>query len=184
MSSFDTMENSLKKLASRWSFVPLEELTLLRLIHHYSDFVASELRQLAKPFGLTDWSLRALLMMQGSENGQGVPMATLSMITGESAANMTRVCDELVKSGLAIRSNDANDRRKVLLSATSKAESILEEVLPIVWGHLAKSMSLLTKDEHILMIGLLKKLTIGLENEAEKIIQSRILEEPAKAANS
>lgn len=173
MSDFDKMEQSLKLLSARWSFLPLKELTLLRLIDHYGDFIAQQLRQLVRPYGLTDWSLRALLMMQGGENGKGVSMAMLSLATGETSTNMTRVCDELVKSGLATRADDAKDRRKVLLSATPKAEEILSQALPKVWSHLATSMSVLSEDELVLLIGLLKKLTIGAEIEAEKLLQSR-----------
>ncbi len=169
MSEFDAMENSLKLLAKRWDFLPINELTLLRLVNHYGDYISSQLRQLVRPFGLTDWSLRALLMMQGAANGKGVPMAMLSTITGETATNMTRVCDELVKSGLATRSNDPNDRRKVLLSVTPKAEELLEKALPLVWRHLANSMSGLSADELGLMISLLKKLVIGAEAEAKTI---------------
>lgn len=174
MSCFDKMEQSLFQLSKKWVSAPLEELTLLRLIHHYSDYIAAQLRQLVQPFGLTDWSFRALLMMQGSENGKGVSMAMLGMITGESATNMTRICDELVKSGLATRSNDPNDRRKVLLSVTPVAKEILEKASPIVWSHLAQSMEVLTKEEIGLMIGLLKKLTKGAENQSDKIYAKNI----------
>ncbi len=169
MSGFETMERSLKLLSKRWDFLPINELTLLRLVNHYGDYISGLLRQLVRPFGLTDWSLRALLMMQGAANGMGVPMAMLSTITGETATNMTRVCDELVKSGLAIRSSDPEDRRKVLLSVTPKAEEILEKALPLVWNHLANSMNGLSKEELALLISLLKKLLIGAEDEAKRI---------------
>jgi len=169
MSSFNEMEQSLKKLSGASANVPLDEVTLLRLIHHYSDFITVMLRQLVKPYNLTDWSMRALLMMRADADKKGVPMATLGNITGESATNMTRICDELVKSGLAIRSSDLQDRRKVLLSTTPKADAILAQVTPLVWGHLSSSMSELSKEEITLMIALLKKLTIGAENEAKLI---------------
>ena len=164
MSQFDIIEASLKQLTKRSGPLPLDEVILLRLIHHYSDDVNRRLRQALKSYGLNEWKFRTLLMLQAAGR-PGLPMAQLSHIAGETATNMTRICNELVADGWACRTTDAADRRKVLLSILPRAESVLAEVSPSIWRRLEWGMAVLSPQEMTQMTKLMKRLIVQAEAE-------------------
>jgi DNA-binding MarR family transcriptional regulator len=164
MSQFDIIEASLKRLAARSDEMPLDATVLLRLIHHYSNDVTQRLRRTLKPHGLTEWTFRTLLMLQAAGK-PGVPMSQLSHIAGETATNMTRICNELVEDGWACRTTDAADRRKVLLSILPKAEAALAKVTPSIWSRLDWGMAVLSPQEMAQMIRLMKRLVVRAEAE-------------------
>jgi MarR family transcriptional repressor of emrRAB len=166
MSEFDVIESSLQRLAARAEVVPLDELILLRLIHHYSDAVNLFLRQTLKPHGLNEWEFRTLLMLQAAGRA-GVPMTQLSQLAGETTTNMTRICNGLVKDGLAVRSSDTGDRRKILLSILPRGEAILAEVTPGIMTLLRWSMEALTVEEIAVMTKLMKRLVARMETGPE-----------------
>ncbi len=162
MIKFEIIEDSLRRLAARYP-APIEQLVLLRLIHHVSNEMNLLLRRLLKPHGLNEWEYRTLVMLQ-SAGRTGVPMAQLSHIAGETATNMTRICNQLVASGWACRMTDAADRRKVVLAALPKAEAMLARVTPVVWERLGQGMEVLDPQEIALMTGLLKRLAAHAES--------------------
>ncbi len=157
MSKFDVIEASLRRLVARAGVVPLDKLILLRLIHHYSDAVNLFLRETLKPHGLNEWQFRTLLMLQAAGRGGG-PMTQLSHLAGETATNMTRICNALVAEGLAVRTTDSGDRRKTLLSILPKAEAILAEVTPGIMTLLDWGMEVLSPEELTVMTKLMKRL--------------------------
>ena len=171
MSRFDVIEASLKQLDARVGPIPLAEVTLLRLIHHYSVDVHQRLRQALKPHGLNEWKYRTLVRLQAA-GPAGVPMSQLSHIAGETATNMTRICDELVADGWACRVTDPADRRKVLLSILPRAETVLAKVSPDVWRRLEWGMAVLTPQEIAQMIRLMKRLVVRAEAEDQHLRES------------
>jgi MarR family transcriptional repressor of emrRAB len=162
MSKFDVIETSLKRLAAKTP-APVEKLILLRLIHHLSNEMNLLLRRLLKPHGLNEWQYRTLMMLQSAGNS-GVPMAQLSHIAGETATNMTRICNELVAGGWARRLADTTDRRKVVLTILPKAEALLTKVTPMVWERLERGMEVLSPQEIAQATRLLKALVVRAES--------------------
>jgi MarR family transcriptional repressor of emrRAB len=100
---FDVVENGLRRLASRRDRIPLIDVTIVRLLSHLDGEITTRLRKALKRYALNDWSLRTLLMLQSGDH-DAISMVELSVITGETRTNMTRICDALVEQGLAVRS--------------------------------------------------------------------------------
>ena len=78
--------------------------------------------------GLSHAAVNALAVIEGEGT---------SMLTGEVAARMhitsgtvTSLLDNLERKGFVARSNDPDDRRRVLVDVTPKAQAVLDEVLP------------------------------------------------------
>jgi DNA-binding MarR family transcriptional regulator len=74
--------------------------------------------------------LNALAVIEG----EGHPM-----LTGEVAARMhitsgtvTSLLDNLERKDYVVRSNDRDDRRRVLVDITSTAQAVLDDVLPAI----------------------------------------------------
>jgi DNA-binding MarR family transcriptional regulator len=168
-SKFDIIEARLAELAERRPEVPLQDVVLLRAINHFSTGVLQNMRRAwLKPYGLTDWSFRTLVMLPRAGDGspEAVSMADLSLITGESGPNMTRICDELVKRGLAVRKASPEDRRKVFLALTARGEALVDAAAPDMWGRLRWGMEIFTDDEKAAMTVFLKRLIERVEAEA------------------
>ena len=168
MSKLDRIEARVSDLAESHPDLPLRDVALLRSLNHVSNDFLTRMRAALKPYGLTDWSFRTLMMLPraGDANVSPIPMADLGLLTGESGPNLTRICDELVKQGLAERRPSPGDRRKVCLARTAKADAALEETAPDVWGRLEWVMQVLTEEEKALMTRLLRRLAERLEAEA------------------
>jgi MarR family transcriptional regulator, negative regulator of the multidrug operon emrRAB len=166
MSKFGVIEVSLRRLAARHP-APIEELVLLRLIHHVSNEMNLLLRRLLKPSGLNEWEYRTLVMLQ-SGGRSGVPMAQLSHIAGETATNMTRICNQLVAGGWACRMTDAADRRKVMLTIMPKAEALLAKATPGIWEQLERGMNVFNPQEIAQLTKLLKRLAVRAESAARE----------------
>jgi DNA-binding MarR family transcriptional regulator len=78
--------------------------------------------------GLSHAALNALAVIEG----EGQPM-----LTGEVATRMhvtsgtiTSLLDNLERKGFVARSNDPDDRRRVLVDVTKKAQGVLDAALP------------------------------------------------------
>ena len=83
-----------------------------------------------KRHGLSHAALNALAVIEG----EGEPM-----LTGEVAVRMhvtsgtvTSLLDNLERKGYVVRSDDPDDRRRVLVDITPAAQAVLDEALPAV----------------------------------------------------
>jgi len=81
-------------------------------------------------YGLSHAALNALAVIEG-ESGP--------MLTGEVAARMhitsgsvTSLLDNLERKDFVVRSNDRDDRRRVLVDITPAAQAVLDQVLPAI----------------------------------------------------
>jgi MarR family 2-MHQ and catechol resistance regulon transcriptional repressor len=81
----------------------------------------------------------------------------------KSTGNVTLVLDNLEKVGLIVRTRDTQDRRKVILSLTSKGEDLISQVFPLQAEVIAQELSVLEPDEQRQLGQLCKKLGKGLE---------------------
>jgi DNA-binding MarR family transcriptional regulator len=81
-------------------------------------------------YGLSHAALNALAVIEGA----GQPM-----LTGEVATRMhitsgtvTSLLDNLERKQFVVRSNDPDDRRRVLVDITPAAQSVLDQALPAI----------------------------------------------------
>lgn len=68
-----------------------------------------------------------------------VTAGEIAAFTGLTTGAVTGIIDRLVKAGYAERVSDPQDRRRVLVAR--KANSRLDELLPIIFGPLGKDMA-------------------------------------------
>jgi DNA-binding MarR family transcriptional regulator len=94
------------------------------------NLVESTVGAVCRRHGLSHAAVNALAVIEG----EGEPM-----LTGEVAARMhitsgtvTSLLDNLERKHYIVRSNDRDDRRRVLVDITPAAQALLDEVLPAI----------------------------------------------------
>ena len=161
--SFAVIESSIGRVAKRMRGAPVQDLVLIRLIKHLTARFSLNLGRMVRPAGLNEVSFRTLMMLYANAE-HGVHASMLSDATGETRANITRVCDELARKGLLQRHPGVEDRRRVVLELTRKGEALIERLLPKVWGGLEHGMRALGSAEKRELERLLKKLVAVFED--------------------
>ena len=76
-----------------------------------------------------------------------------------TGGNMTVVIDNLVKENLVKRCIDSNDKRVNLISITKEGTNLIKEIFPKHLENINEIFSVLTRDEKVNLISLLKKLS-------------------------
>jgi MarR family transcriptional regulator, negative regulator of the multidrug operon emrRAB len=139
-----------------------EDVVLMRLItsmaRHYDEIT----NRVIRPQRLNHVMFKTLLMAFGSPSNELNP-SQLSTVTGESRANMTRICDELCERGLIVRHSSESDRRRVVISITAAGDRMVRKMLPKIRVPLQRAHVLLTAEEKRQLEMLLKKQLAGLE---------------------
>ncbi|MGA9343250.1 MAG: MarR family transcriptional regulator [Rhodanobacteraceae bacterium] len=142
--------------------MPTREIVLIRLIKHLSTVFSGMLNQRLRPLGFHEVSFRTLLMLYASSDHTVHP-SELCTATGESRANMTRLCDDLCRKGLVRRRPSTSDRRRIRLELTARGVDTVEDMLPIAWRAVHCVNSALDADERTQLEGLLKRLLASAE---------------------
>ena len=119
------MRRRSKPTAKRLSHADYAALARLRLaLRRFTAFSASA----AHAAGLPAQQHQALLAIKGYPRGEAMTVGALAenlLITPHAA---TELVDRLVDAGLISRSKDANDRRRLILALTRKAERLLHSL--------------------------------------------------------
>lgn len=97
-----------------------------------------------KPYSLT--SEQYVIMRSVQENPHISP-TQLSEITYKDKTTITRMIDTLVKNDMLIRIPREDDRRAYEIRWSSKAEKIMNEILPLAEGVLKKLRAQFNADE-------------------------------------
>ena len=161
--SFAVIESSIDRVARRIRGAPVQDLVLIRLIKHLTARFNINLGRMVRPAGLNEVSFRTLMMLYANAE-HGVHASMLSDTTGETRANITRICDELARKGLLRRHPGLEDRRRVVVELTRKGEALIEGLLPKVWSELEHGMRALKQSEKRELERLLKKLVTVFED--------------------
>jgi DNA-binding MarR family transcriptional regulator len=84
--------------------------------------------QAARKAGLTPQQHQAVLVIRGFGSEQGVTIGDLASHLLLKPQTVVGLVDRLVEANFVARVPDADDRRRVLLKLTAKAEKILKEL--------------------------------------------------------
>jgi len=84
----------------------------------------------AQRYGLSHAALNALAVIEGS--GAPITVGTVSARMHITSGTMTGVIDTLERNGYIERLADPEDRRRVLVEVTPKAQAVLDQLLPEV----------------------------------------------------
>jgi DNA-binding MarR family transcriptional regulator len=87
--------------------------------------VRAHLDDLLKPFGVTALQYTALTVLEHSGELSAAQLARNSFVTAQSMADMVRA---LTSKGLITRTQDATDRKRLLISLTPEGGSFLAQV--------------------------------------------------------
>lgn len=74
-----------------------------------------------------------------------------------TSGNMTVVIKNMEKKGWVERISCPNDKRSFLVSLTEDGQAVIEKALPSHIGYVEEAFSVLTEDEQVQLIELLKK---------------------------
>lgn len=139
-----------------------DDVVLMRLVtslaRRYDELVSEAIR----PEQLNQVMFKTLLMAFGSPDNELNP-SELSSATGESRANMTRICDQLCERGLIERHPAESDRRRIVVSLTPAGERLVRKLLPNMRESLARAHASLGTKEKKALERLLKMQLMGLE---------------------
>jgi MarR family transcriptional repressor of emrRAB len=155
------VEKNLKGLSRQVPDMPLVESLVLRVAIILGRDLNSRLDRLLKPAGLAEGEYRVLMALFscGGSSFAGELCAALA----QSPANLTRVCDALVKRKLVVREAHAGDRRKILLSLQPAGEKLLRSLLPQISGNVAAVFDGISMADRRRLLADLKRLLAGID---------------------
>ena len=105
--------------------------SFLRLIAHTGLAMRSYADQQLKSYGLT---VEQLQVLKQTDLRVGLPQRTLSVLTGKSPANITRILDRLEKKERIVRKANPDDRRSSLVFLTGVGKILSDEVTSLFEG--------------------------------------------------
>ena len=162
MSSFLPTEQRLAVTRRRHPAFPREPAVLVRLIKHLHKRIHDDANTALKPFGLNHPQYNLLMMLYGTE-GAGLSASELALSSGEKAANITRLTNELCEKGLIGRAASEDDRRKLVLTLTPTGLALIDRFLPSICALLAEQTEGLAARDQIELERLLKKFLDGFD---------------------
>jgi DNA-binding MarR family transcriptional regulator len=136
-----------------------------RLIALTGQAMRSYADQRLKTYDLTVEQLQVLKQIDG-DGGQ--PQNRLSVLTGKSPANITRILDRLEKKNRIVRQLNPDDRRSSLVFLTKEGKALHDEVINLFDGlrsELAKGIEL---EKQQVAAEVLKKIRENIEKMSEK----------------
>ncbi|MBP1474288.1 MarR family transcriptional regulator [Frateuria sp. MAH-13] len=162
MTSFLPTEQRLAVTRRRHPAFPRAPAVLVRLIKHLHKRIHDDANAALKCFGLNHPQYNLLMMLYGTEDG-GLSASELAQSSGEKAANITRLTNELCEKGLIERAASEDDRRKLILSLTPAGLVLIERLLPSICVLLQDQTEGLTAREQAELERLLKKFLDGFD---------------------
>lgn len=136
------------------------------LLHDQFSRLTRQLRNMELPQGMTPERLSALAVIDKRGPISVTALADKEMVR---PATMSRMVSALVDEGLVRRSEDKNDGRGVLVSATPKGRRAYQRAQQIRLSHFSEALGELSSDQLAAMRSLaaaLEKLTELLEGSA------------------
>ena len=117
-------------------------------------------------FPVRDIRISEYSVLVGIAENPGVRQGVLADFLKIKWSNMTKVVRELEKRGLIGRRIPPNDRRSVELYVTEKGHRLIEDVAPMMRAADRKAVSMLSDEEHVQLLTLLRKVAGWPQAEA------------------
>lgn len=156
------VEKNLRGIRRQVLEMPLVEYMVLRTAIIVGRDLNARLDRLLKPAGLAEGEYRVLMALFSC--GGSAFAGELCQALAQSPANLTRVCDALVKRKWVSRSLDANDRRKIRLSLQPAGEKLLRSLLPRISTNVAAVFDGFKASERKRLLADLKRLLAGIDS--------------------
>ncbi|GAB7127995.1 MarR family winged helix-turn-helix transcriptional regulator [Amantichitinum ursilacus] len=155
--TFADIENRIERVCARVPGSDRQPVLLKMLLQHIAGGLNSRMNEVLREYNLNRISFLALVMLVSS-GGKPLNPSDLAEATGESRANVTRICDELVAKSLLRREPNPEDRRRIDLYLAPQGEELVQRTLPKIQNHAFSPFNDLTAEERDLLEAILKKL--------------------------
>jgi MarR family transcriptional regulator, negative regulator of the multidrug operon emrRAB len=169
---FDMLEENVRALRARVPDLPFTEILLCRLLVHMGREMATSFEQKIRPFGLAEAEFRVLTTLFSQPGGVAHP-SDLCARAAQSAANMSRISDALVRRDLITRVPSAHDRRRMVLRITEQGEDLVRRLLPKLFVPLRGLWAEFSESEQRLLISQLKRLYANLDEVDTQMLPER-----------
>lgn len=143
--------------------LPVQEVLLTRLLLLVGGHLLSELELNLRPHGLNDSDFRTLMMIYSSPSGRANP-TELCEYAQQSATNMTRIANVLVKAGLVTRAPSDEDRRRVVLSITTAGKRLVRKILPPLFPQVLGAFASLSASDKRTLDRLLRQVALNIDS--------------------
>ncbi|MEW9669991.1 MarR family winged helix-turn-helix transcriptional regulator [Ammoniphilus sp. 3BR4] len=163
-------QQNLELIIKRFPALETQPAEILLGLIQTSHEVYHELTSRLAQYGLSQGKFRILLSL--FEHERPLNPSELADYAGVTRSTMTGLIDGLEQDEL-IRRGSLDDRRKVAIHLTEKGKQVMDTLLPLYATHTAQIMSELSKEEQHHLMGLLKKLRVGLEQSKENSVFTR-----------
>jgi MarR family transcriptional repressor of emrRAB len=141
----------------------LGDVRLMLLVRHCHGLCMDLFGRQLEAHGLSKFGYIAMMLLHSTPNNLANP-SELCELAGETRANMTRICDELVAKGLMKRVPNETDRRRIDLSLTPAGIQLLHETVPPLRQRLKEILDgVFSTDEKDTLVRLLGRLNQTLE---------------------
>lgn len=164
LSQLPHVEANLRRIARRVPELPLAETLICRLAVIIGRDLNASLDGILRPLGLTEPEYRVLAALYARE-GAACPR-DLCAALAQSPANLTRICDTLVRRGLVSRTLDSRDRRRMHLTLRPAGQRLLEKLFPAMCVGIGTVFEGFSAAEKKRLLDGLKKLLQGLDTIA------------------
>ena len=121
--------------------------------------------QRLKSYDLTVEQLQVLKQIDG-DGGQ--PQNRLSLLTGKSPANITRILDRLEKKNRIVRQLNPDDRRSSLVFLTKEGKALHDEVMHLFDGLRSELVNGIEVEKQLVVVEVLKGIRENIEKMSEK----------------
>ncbi|SMC27527.1 MarR family transcriptional regulator, negative regulator of the multidrug operon emrRAB [Andreprevotia lacus DSM 23236] len=164
--SFKSTEDKIDQVCQRMqdpeADATRQNVLLTHLIKHVYAGLHARMTDALREHDLNPVSFTALMMLFSQCHSTLNP-SQLAEATGESRANVTRICDELVAKGLLERAPNPDDRRRVDLRLASGGDDNVRQLLPILRNRVHMVFNTLNEAERDTLESLLKRVLSELE---------------------
>lgn len=150
------MGEILKKRLKQQKFSSVEQEGLLNLFIA-SNYLHAKLDSICWSFKITLAQFNVLRILKGA-HPNGYPRGEIMRRMVESAPDVTRLIDRLIKEGLVERYESKEDRRLSLARITKKGINHLSKINPEVDKFISEYSSSLTKSEKEMLSNICEKL--------------------------
>ncbi|WP_159673703.1 MarR family transcriptional regulator [Andreprevotia sp. IGB-42] len=154
--SFRAVEDKINLVCRRIPENSVQNVVLIHLVKHLQAALHSRMSDVLREHELNPVSFTALMMLFSKPN-EALNPSELAEASGESRANVTRICDELVAKGLLERAPNPDDRRRVDLRLAAAGDDEVMKLLPVLRQRVHNVFNVLEQDEKDQLERLLKR---------------------------
>ncbi|MGB3212173.1 MAG: MarR family winged helix-turn-helix transcriptional regulator [Desulforhopalus sp.] len=140
------------------------EESFWRLIGLTGQAMRSYADQRLKAYALT---VEQLQVLKQTDVDVGQPQNKLSLLTGKSPANMTRILDRLEKKNRIVRKRNPDDRRSILVFLTQDGEMLRNDVINLFEGLRSELVDGIEVEKQLVAIEVLRAIRQNIKRMSE-----------------